>query len=237
MTLLACALAGAENGTNLKNEREGKKMKEKTLVILIHGFHKGADDMQFWKKELSPEFTDVLTPDLPTTFSSFEECLEELSRAIEKAGAGEYGQVFIAGHSMGGLLAREYLQRKRPGNVKRLICVGTPHYGSKLADIALWMPGAGLIWKPLHALKCSARTKLTTPEIPGLEIAVIFSVNNGHWPGKLFLSKEADGLVDAVSAKAPDARYIAETQADHVSMQYDKKTAELIKKFFIQGKF
>ncbi|MBQ9087525.1 MAG: alpha/beta fold hydrolase [Lentisphaeria bacterium] len=211
--------------------------KEKTLVILIHGFCKGADDMQFWKKALAPEFTDVITPDLPTTFSSFETCLKELTDTINAAKPHQYDHIYIAGHSMGGLLAREYLHKHRPANVRKLICVGTPHFGSKLADIALYFPGAGWIWKPLHALKCSARTKLTTPDIPNLEIAVITSTNNGHWPGKLFLSDQADGLVDLTSAHAPDAKHVTSTAANHVKMQYDPETAALIKKFFIHGKF
>ena len=218
-------------------ERSTMSTHDKTLVILIHGFCKGADDMQFWKKALAPEFPNVITPDLPTTYSSFEQCLQELTAAIDAANPEKYEQIFIAGHSMGGLLAREYLQRKKLANVKKLLCVGTPHYGSKLADIALYIPGAGLIFKPLHALKLSARRQLTTPEISGLEIAVIVSTNNGHWPGKLFLNKEADGLVELTSAHAPDAKHISHTQANHVKMQYDPETATLIKNFLLHGKF
>jgi hypothetical protein len=138
---------------------------------------------------------------------------------------------------MGGLMIREFLKNVPLPNAKRLVCVGTPHYGSKLADIAPMMPGAGLIWKPLHALKISARKNITTPRIPGLEIGVIVSINNGHWPGKLFLSKSADGLVESFSAIAPDAREVAYTEAAHVPMQYDEKTAELIKAFLLTGKF
>lgn len=218
-------------------ESQTMQKHDKTLVILIHGFCKGADDMQFWKKALAPEFPNVITPDLPTTYSSFEQCLQKLTAVINAAEPEKYEQIFIAGHSMGGLLAREYLQRNKPANVKKLLCVGTPHYGSKLADIALYIPGAGLIFKPLHALKLSARRNLTTPEISGLEIAVIVSTNNGHWPGKLFLNKEADGLVELTSAHAPDAKHITRTQANHVKMQYDPETAALIKQFLLHGKF
>lgn len=210
---------------------------DRTLVILIHGFCKGADDMQFWKKSLEPEFPHIITPDLPTTYSSFEQCLQELTASINAAGPEKYERIYIAGHSMGGLLAREYLQRNKPANVKKLLCAGTPHYGSKLADIALKFPGAGSIFKPLHALKLSARRQLTTPEISGLEIAVIVSTNNGHWPGKLFLSEKADGLVDLDSALAPDAKHISHTKANHVKMQYDPETAALIKNFLLHGKF
>ena len=218
-------------------EVEKMQKHDKTLVVLIHGFCKGADDMQFWKKALAPEFPNVITPDLPTTFSSFEQCLQELTTAIAAAEPEKYDQIYITGHSMGGLLAREYLQRHKPVNVKKLLCVGTPHFGSKLADIALCFPGAGWIWKPLHALKLSARKTLTTPQIDGLEIAVIVSTNNGHWPGKLFLSDKADGLVDLASAHAPDAAHISYTKANHVKMQYDQETADLIKKFLLDGKF
>lgn len=209
----------------------------KTLAVLIHGFCKGAKDMQFWKHTLKNDFSQVITPDLPTKFSSFECCLEQLSRDIAAAEPETYDGIYFAGHSMGGLLAREYLKNVPLPNAKRLVCVGTPHYGSKLADIALLIPGTGLIWKPLHALKLSARKNITTPDIPGLEIGVIVSTNNGHWPGKLFLSKSADGLVESSSAHAPDASAVAYTEAAHVPMQYDEKTAKLIKNYLLCGKF
>ena len=138
---------------------------------------------------------------------------------------------------MGGLMAREYLKQAHPENVCRLVCVGTPHYGSKLADIALLLPGSGLVWKPLNALKRSARQEVTSPDISGLKIGAIVSKNNAHWPGKLFLSPESDGLVEPFSAIPPDACAIAETGAGHIQMQYDTETAELIKQFFLNGKF
>lgn len=212
-------------------------IRKDTLVVVIHGFTRGAKDMQLWKQELQPEFPDVITPDLPTTYASFEECLEKLTAGIMAAKPENYRQVHFAGHSMGGLLAREFLQRNRLANARRLVCVGTPHYGSKLADIALLLPGAGMIWKPLHALKVSARKNLTTPDIPGLEIGVIVSTNNSHWPGKLFLSRDSDGLVESFSADAPDAADSARCEVNHVGMMFDRKTAGMIKKFLLTGSF
>ena len=209
----------------------------RNLVILIHGFHKSAADMQFWKDHLSMDNSDIFTPDLPTTYKSFEHCLEVLSDAVAAKKPEEYAAVYIAGHSMGGLLAREYLQMTKLPNAKRLVCVGTPHAGSRLADIALKIPGAGKIWKPLHALKLSARKNLTTPDIPGLEIGVIISTNNAHWPGKIFLSPYSDGLVESSSAHSPDAKEAAHVKASHVGMMYDKKTVLLIRKFFLEGRF
>ena len=212
-------------------------MNNDTLVVLIHGFCRGAENMQFWKKSLSSEYSNIITPDLPTTYSSFEQCLEVLTLEIAAAEPGKYKQLYFAGHSMGGLLARAYLQKFQPANAAKLVCVGTPHLGSKLADIALRFPGAGRIWRPLHALKTSARQFVVSPDIPGLQIGVIIGLNNAHWPGKLFLSDKADGLVESFSAHADDAESVAYTQVPHDPMQYDLKIAQLIKEFFRSGEF
>ena len=204
----------------------------KNLVVLIHGFCRGADDMLYWKKLLSSDDRDIITPDLPATHSSFECCVEKLIRDVGNAHPEGYENLYIAGHSMGGLMAREYLQREKPLNARCLVCVGTPHYGSKLADIALLLPFAGVVWKPLRALKTSARKTLTTPDIPGLTIGVIASCNNHFWGGRLFLSQEADGMVEKSSALAPDADSTAFCNAPHMPMMFDQHTVQLIDRFF-----
>ena len=193
--------------------------------------------MQYWKEHLSSCDRDIITPDLPATYSSFDECVQKLIHDIESADPGKYENLCIAGHSMGGLMAREYLQRRKPANAGCLVCVGTPHYGSRLADIALLVPFSGMIYKPLHALKCSARKELTTPDIPGLKIGVISSVNNAFWGGRLFLGKEADGMVAESSALAPDAHCTASCNASHAQMMFDELTVTLIGRFFETGSF
>lgn len=217
----------------------GFSMYADTLVVLIHGFCRHGENMHFWQERLSDVFPNIAIADMPATHSSFERCLKSLSDTFEAAQSSKYQQILIAGHSMGGLLAREYLERNRPGNVKRLVCVGTPHYGSRLADwaLALGFPWSGLVFPPLWALRCGARRKLTTPAIPGLEIGVIASQNNAHWPGKVFLSKDADGLVESSSALAPDACAQVLVNAPHDPMQYDAEVAALIRSFFINGNF
>ena len=208
-----------------------------TLVILVHGFCRGAKDMFFWKNGLRRNFPEILTPDLPTRYSSFETCVDILTETINSRQPEKYQQLYFAGHSMGGLMLREYLKRQKPQNAARLVCVGTPHYGSKLADIALLLPGAGAVWQPLNALKTTARKEITSPGIPGLQIGAVVSKNNAHWPGKLFLSSSSDGLVESFSATPPDADAIAFTDAGHIKMQYDTPTLRLIEKFFLTGSF
>lgn len=208
-----------------------------TLVVLIHGFCRSSKNMQYWKRQLKDDFPNIITPNLPTTYSTLDECVEILAQKMQEADFQKYDSIYFAGHSMGGLIAREYLKQNPINTAKKLICVGTPHYGSKLADIALLCPFAGFVWKPLHALKTSARKEVTTPSLPNLDIATIVSTNNAHWPGKLFLSDNSDGLVESFSAHSPDEKFTATTLAPHDPMQYDSYTASLIKKFFVSGTF
>ena len=207
------------------------------LVVLVHGFCRGGKDMLFWRDNLADVFPNIVIADMPAKYSSFEQCLASLSSTVKQAQPEKYRAVYLAGHSMGGLLLREYLQQSKLPNARKLVCAGTPHYGSRLADIALLMPFAGFIWPPLKALKSSARKVVTTPDIPGLEIGAIVGNNNAHWPGKLFLSDAADGLVETFSAHAPDAQNVVYTNVPHDPMQYDIKIVNWIKEFFLTGSF
>ena len=56
-----------------------------TLVVLIHGFCRGAADMQVWRRCLAGDFPHILTPDLPTRYGSFARCLEVLTQEISAA--------------------------------------------------------------------------------------------------------------------------------------------------------
>ena len=139
-----------------------KTLPENSVLVLQHGFCRGARHMQVWRDGLGDMFDRVITPDLPTTHKSFEHCLEVLEKTLQSSGIDQFEHIYLVGHSMGGLLLREYLQRQQPDNARYLVCVGTPHYGSKLADIAMLLPGAGWIWPPLKALKSSSRKKRHT---------------------------------------------------------------------------
>lgn len=207
------------------------------LVVLVHGFCSRAEDMDFWRKSLNRDFENIAVADMPARYKSFECCLEVLFNTVRAAEPEKYKSLYIAGHSMGGLLAREFLQREKPANAERLVVVGTPHYGTRLADLLLKIPGCGRIWQPLRALSTGARKTLTSPDIPGLKIGAIVGRNNAHWPGKFFLPDRADGLVECFSAHAPDADDVVYVDVPHDPMQYDLKIADLIRNFFLNGSF
>ena len=148
-------------------------MNEDALVVLVHGFCRGAKHMAYWKTQLLPDYPHVFAADLPETHRNFEDCLRALERQLEEQQAERYPRLLMVGHSMGGLLVREYLARHRPVNARRCVCVGTPHAGSSLADIAAVFPGAQWAFPPLTALRVRARQSLTHRKFPDWKSAAL----------------------------------------------------------------
>jgi len=114
-------------------------------VLLVHGicgsstawdpyFASALEDSGFAVKRLSYGSGDFSKP--------FTEYVNELAAKIKEIGAD---RVSVVGHSMGGLIAREYMRKQTLNNEKnriaQLVMLGTPNHGSDLtAKILNWGP-------------------------------------------------------------------------------------------------
>jgi len=111
----------------------------KTPVLLVPGYGRfgqcwGAMKRMLRRRGAGPLFEMV--PGL--VFAPIEEFARRLGKrvdAILQATGAE--QIDLVGHSMGGLVARYYLEQlEGAGKVRRCITIETPHHGSLLAVIA-----------------------------------------------------------------------------------------------------
>jgi triacylglycerol esterase/lipase EstA (alpha/beta hydrolase family) len=95
----------------------------------------------------------VLCPTVPA-LGSIEARAEKLMEQIEEKWASTDGPIFMMAHSMGGLDCRRVIaasvDAKSPlnGQIRRLITIATPHYGSRVADTVLG-PFSLLSFSPL----------------------------------------------------------------------------------------
>jgi triacylglycerol lipase len=108
------------------------------VVLLIHGY--GCNRGAWWwlRRRLEDAGYAVATLNLEPPYIAIEHYLAALDARIEAACA-EAGvrQVTLIGHSMGGLVARAYLEQKGCGRVEQLITMATPHAGSVLSRIGM----------------------------------------------------------------------------------------------------
>ncbi|GGX52399.1 lipase family alpha/beta hydrolase [Saccharospirillum salsuginis] len=104
-------------------------------LLLVHGY---ACNEGFWRpllRSLEAQGNRPLeTLNLEPVFGDLDSHVEQLNTAIEALCLRSQARtITILAHSMGGLVARRYLQRYGANRVDRLILLGTPHHGTGLA--------------------------------------------------------------------------------------------------------
>jgi len=130
-------------------------MQAEDLMILGHPFFKEPLGWQSLKSDFLNHNIDVY--DVPYDWRmDIDKAVDEyLKPAINKA-KRETGKekVNVVAHSMGGLLAREYIQRseyKKENDIEKLVMVGTPNHGSANAYY-LWSGGDAIQVSALYEL-------------------------------------------------------------------------------------
>lgn len=116
-------------------------------VLLLHGLFDNQASWFWFKWQLKNRgIKNVITINL-SSWHSEEVLTELLSKRIDEL-RHQLGvnKVNLVGHSMGGIIARNYIQlRGGESKVARLICLGSPHAGSKLATFSVSPLGKHLI--------------------------------------------------------------------------------------------
>jgi triacylglycerol lipase len=103
-------------------------------VLLVHGYQ---CNRGFWvslRGQLERAGWQVATISLNPVFNDIDGYVGQLSHRIEEvcAAAGT-DRLILVGHSMGGLASRAYLRVHGHAKVAKLVTLGSPHHGSRLA--------------------------------------------------------------------------------------------------------
>ena len=121
-------------------------------VLLLHGFFQTRNIWEVMETRLRRDGYGVLSLNLGGLLWRYN------TRSIYKQGAflaekmeaisHKYGLkgFHVVGHSMGGLVARHYIQRHGGDRrVKSLVTLGTPHHGTPTALLGVALMGGGLL--------------------------------------------------------------------------------------------
>ena len=188
-------------------------------VLLVHGY--GCSRASWWwlRRRLCAAGWRVATINLEPVYTSIDNYVAPLARRIDEVLAQSAApRLILVGHSMGGLVARAYLQRYGADKVARLVTLGTPHRGSELARFGCgqnarqMQPGSD--W--LQAL---------ASEAPAIETLALYSPHDNYvlpqanldWPGTpqrtldglghlamLFSPRVAQALLESLAPAAQD---------------------------------
>ena len=175
-------------------------------VLLVHGY--GCSRGAWWwlRRRLEAAGWTVATISLEPVYASIDDYVEPLARRIDAVLAQTGSdRLLLVGHSMGGLVARCYLQRCGSARVARLVTLGTPHQGSQLAHI-----GAGENARQMRPHSDWLRA-LANPA-PLLDTVVIYS------PHDNFVMPQANLELPGATARAIDG-------LGHLAMLFSPRVA------------
>jgi triacylglycerol lipase len=155
-------------------------------VLLVHGYLCNRGLWWWLRRGLRADHIEVATLNLEPPLAGIDHFVAQLHRRIEalvaETGAG---RVALVTHSMGGLVARAYLQHHGAARVGKLVTIAAPHRGTEVARLGLgrnareMQPGS--IW--LRRLNASAAPPVAGAALWSRADEFVVPHDSGRLPG------------------------------------------------------
>ena len=182
-------------------------------VLLIHGYGANSGYWHHSSKLLARAGISHQALELEPILASIDDYAALIHQAVEalcKETRAE--QVIMLAHSMGGLAARAYLKAQGSNRMAKLITLGTPHFGSTLANFAM-----GINATQMQRAAPQWLTTLAQSETPALRARFV-SIYSRH-----------DNIVaPQASAHLPGASNIEFDLIGHVALGFDARVLERV---------
>jgi triacylglycerol lipase len=175
----------------------------KEHVILLHGLCRSSSSMHKMQRALTAAGYQVWNIDYPSRTNTVaglsETVLAPAIRDCETAGAT---RIHFVGHSLGGILVRDYLVRHAVTNAGRVVMLGPPNQGSEIVDKL----GSWWLFKKING---PAGCELgTAPDSapnrigpPSVSIGVIAGNRSINWINSFLIPGPDDGKVSVARTR------------------------------------
>jgi pimeloyl-ACP methyl ester carboxylesterase len=165
------------------------------VVLLLHGLSRTRLSLWVLERDLIRAGYRVVNESYPSHQRSVDELAARLAERLTALDEEpSVWRIHIVTHSMGGILARVALAKKRPKKMGRVVMLAPPNHGSRLAR--LFSRSLGRYLRPLDALSDAADSLVNRLGPAPVEVGIIAAAWDGKVPiESTHLAGEADHLV------------------------------------------
>jgi len=208
-------------------------------VILLHGLGRLRQSMRRLEQYLKSLGYSTTNLAYPSTTKSIETVAEtHLARAVQGCEAQGAGRIHFVGHSLGGLIVRQYLQRHSMPAGSRLVMLSPPNQGSELVDLLKnvslyrWITGpAG------QEIGKGPESVINRLKPVGIDVGVIAGNLSINLVFSAFMEGPDDGLVSVKSTMLPEMRDFIIVPNTHTFIMRDPLVMRQVAHFLKYGRF
>lgn len=208
-------------------------MRSKELVVLLHGFNKGPDDMNPLSCAIKNCGYSVFSPKLPALFKTIKDCASSLNLQIYDM-ISKFDCVHFVAHSMGGLIAEKYLFDNKNIKLGNRVYIATPFKGTGLARIGIKNPIIRSLLPPLEDLtkgECYLQSGQRG------KMGIISGSKCNLRLGNLLLPNQNDGRVEVQSTEHDGMSDQIILHYGHKEIHHKKETINQVLHFLKAGVF
>jgi triacylglycerol esterase/lipase EstA (alpha/beta hydrolase family) len=200
-----------------------KRESNTDLVVLVHGLAANRIVMRPLANFIKSNGFATMNWGYPSIRRRIEDHSRELRHQFELLDeVNHIRRLHLVAHSMGGIIVRHMLADYQPTKLHRMVMLGPPNRGSRVASILA--RSLGLICKPLVQLSDSPDSFVNSlPEPRNLEVGVV--------------SASRDRVVSLESTQLSQQQDHVIVHSGHTSMLFRREVAESVLRFLHFGKF
>ena len=208
-------------------------------VILIHGLGRLRQSMSGLDRHLKNQGFSTINLPYPSTTKTIEVIAEtHLARVVHSCEESGAEKIHFVGHSLGGLIVRQYLQHHSVPESSRLVMLSPPNQGSELVDMLMQIPIYRWITGPAgQELGRGPESVANRLKPVAIDIGVIagnFSIN---LLASAFLDGPGDGMVSVKSTMLPEMRDFIVVPNTHTFIMRDPLVMRQVSHFLRFGRF
>lgn len=215
----------------------------KGLVVLLHGILRSKLDMLPLSRYLEERGYCTLNILYPSRQKSLEELTQYVHGKIMACPQHDQNKpLYFVTHSMGGLIARYYIQMHAPKNLGNVVMLSPPNTGSEFADV---LTRNKILSGPYKFFFGPAGQQLTThykhPDTITYTLGVIAGDKSINPLALWALPKSKvgphDGIVPVERTKIDGMRDHITLPVNHTFMMFDKQVMAQTQSFLENGEF